>query len=175
MKLDPYTLEAGLTYSFFVTATVDNGGVGSALLTVFVETGSVYVSIAGASSLIIPYNSPLSLDASNSVLEDLSPVDPNNVVQLSWSCVITDVFLNITDVVYGDLCDEILSLNVTSAGTSPSTDVVHGLAGSGCGVFCDSFVNIGDRRRGVGHSDCSDPVATRCVAFHFYNKHLQEI
>ena len=124
MRLDPYTLEAGQTYTFLVTANVDNGGVGSAILTVFVELGSVYVSIAGASALVIPHASQLSLDASGSVLEDLSPFDSNNIVQLSWSCSISAIFSNETDKVYGDQCDDILALNVSSSETSPSTELV---------------------------------------------------
>ena len=124
MKLDPYTLEAGVTYTFLVSATVDNGGFGFATLTVFVEFGSTYVSIAGASSLVIPFGNPLSLDASSSVLEDLSPADPNNVVQLSWSCVVTDIFSNLTDAVYGDSCDDILNVNVSDSTTIPSTENV---------------------------------------------------
>ena len=123
MKLNAYTLKAGHTYTFLVKAIVDNGGVGSAILTVFVEPGSVYVTIAGASSLIIPHRSPLVLDASSSVFEDLSPFDPQNIVPLTWSCVVTAVFSNMTGIVYGDSCDEILQLNV-SAGATPSTVLV---------------------------------------------------
>jgi hypothetical protein len=52
MRLDPYSLTAGQTYYFYVTATVDNGGVGSSLLTVYVDIGSVYVSISGAVLLL---------------------------------------------------------------------------------------------------------------------------
>ena len=124
MKLAPYSLTAGETYSFSVTAHLDNGGIGKGLLTVYVEVGSAYVSIAGANSLIIPYSSPVNLDASNSVLEDLSPIDPDNVVDLVWSCTIGDLFTNDTELEFGDSCDDVFLINISASSTYPSTELV---------------------------------------------------
>ena len=124
MKLAPYSLTAGETYSFSVTAQLNNGGIGKGLLTVYVEVGSAYVSIAGANSLIIPYSSPVNLDASNSVLEDLSPIDPDNVVDLVWSCTIGDVFTTDTELEFGDSCDDVFLINKSAISTYPSTELV---------------------------------------------------
>lgn len=121
MTLDPYTLEADSTYYFYVTATVDNGGKGFALLTVYVEPGSIYVSISGASSFVVPHGTPLTLDASSSVLEDLSPLDPANVVALSWWCDVSDVPSSDAVAVFGDSCDNLLQVNASANGTIPST------------------------------------------------------
>ena len=124
MKLAPYSLTVGETYSFSVTAQLDNGGIGKGLLTVYVEVGSAYVSIAGANSLIIPHSSPVNLDASNSVLEDLSPIDPDNVVDLVWSCTIGDVFTNDTELEFGDSCDDVFLINTSASSSYPSTELV---------------------------------------------------
>ena len=121
--LDPYTLEAGLTYTVYVTASSEVSATGSALLTVFVEESSVFVSISGPSALLIPYNHSLELDASASAIKD-QPPGISNTVLLSWTCTVSAV--NVVDDVssfhFGDTCDNMI--DVSNLNEVASKDIV---------------------------------------------------
>ena len=106
MKLPPYTLEPGETYYFYVTAATQDGARGSALLEVPVQVGSAYVSIRGADRLLIAAGAAVNLDASASVLEDVSPEMENSVL-LTWKCAISVTF---SEDEFGDDCSEFFQL-----------------------------------------------------------------
>jgi hypothetical protein len=113
MQLDAYTLNSGDTYFFYVTVETARNASASALLEVLVAPGSVFVMIKGADSMTIPYDSPLTLDASLSVQEDLPP--KQNSVDLTWSCQVTSVSGISSPTQYGDNCDNLFDLSTMQA------------------------------------------------------------
>jgi hypothetical protein len=109
LALDPYTLEAGATYTLYVTATAGST-TGSALVTVFVEeSSSVFVAISGPSSLLLPHNQSLDLNASTPVFKDQGP-GVSNKVSLSWMCTVTAVLATSQRSVFGGNCDDLIDL-----------------------------------------------------------------
>lgn len=111
MKVLPYTLEAGATYYFYVTAVTENGETGSALMEVPVMRGGNFVSIRGADRLVIPAGSVLELDATDSLQEDVRPDLPNSVI-LSWSCIITFVSSSLVNSTYfGSDCSGLIEID----------------------------------------------------------------
>ena len=109
MVLDPYALEPGATYFFQVIATTVVGSKGSATVTVFVEESSVYVAISGPSSIKLPYNESLDLDASTSLVKDKVP-DNTNEVLLSWTCFVSATAES-SLVQFGDDCDDLFDMD----------------------------------------------------------------
>ena len=122
LLLDPYTLEAGLTYTVYVTASSEVSATGSALLTVFVEESSVFVSISGPSALLIPYNHSLELDASASAVKDQPPGVSNSVL-LSWTCTVSAVSVvdDTSSYLFGDNCDNMIDVNNLNGISSKET------------------------------------------------------
>ena len=120
MVLSPYTLEAGATYSIYVTAKSSGSAKGSAIVTIFAEESSVFVDISGPSSLRIPFNQSLELDASSSAIKDQLPGISNEVF-LSWTCTVSVASVD-SHFEYGDSCD--LLIDLLSLETVSSKDLV---------------------------------------------------
>jgi hypothetical protein len=69
MTLDPYTLEVGSTYVFYVIATTSEGSFGTATATVYLEKSiSNFVLISGPSYLLIPFNQSYTMEDRKSVV-----------------------------------------------------------------------------------------------------------
>ena len=114
MRLDPYTLSAGYSYRIQVTATMESGASDTKMFNVDVVDGSVYIKINGPDRVFLPVYSTWTLDASDSVLEDVSPLSTSNdwTPMLSWSCTVKST--TSTGLSYGDDCENIFNAAVSS-------------------------------------------------------------
>lgn len=134
-KVAPYTFRPNQLYQLLVDVIVDEIWTDLATLFVFVESGSVYVSISGENAALLPQGAPLSFDTSRSVFEDLAP--GTSVLDLRWNCKISAVLSNTTqdgNLTYGSNCDH--TLYSTSF---KSTEPVHVITDAMSSIYEYSF------------------------------------
>ena len=126
LVLPAYSLEAGQTYQMFVavqTAPDEFGKVSSAstFSTVYVARSTVTAKIAGGYTRLIPVGSPLLLDASSSVDNDIDPKSklPMNL-GFPWECTI------ISSNKFGARCNDIFDGNVLEMSTIKVVNITSG-------------------------------------------------